>query len=168
MASIAITIRQIGLAGALAAVAVIAFALGWWQDNSAQVRPPALAPEASWNLSQRPQIGPRVPHRSCTGGEEQQTDQRAEWRRQPSPARSDQRRMLPSGSSSPGCRVSARVVFSPGLRIRTISCRPVSVTTMPPSRHWTAGVSGAATIFAVLDPMLAIAPNGGRFARMVV
>src|SRR6202035_2449581 len=50
MASIAITIRQIGLAGALAAVAVIAFALGWWQDNSAQVRPPALAPEASWNL----------------------------------------------------------------------------------------------------------------------
>jgi hypothetical protein len=50
MASIAITIRQIGLAGALAAVAVVAFALGWWQDSSAQVRPAALAPEASWNL----------------------------------------------------------------------------------------------------------------------
>ena len=50
MASIASTIRQIGVAGALAAVAVLAFALGWWQDKSGQVRPPPLAPEASWNL----------------------------------------------------------------------------------------------------------------------
>ena len=29
-------------------------------------------------------------------------------------------------------------------------------------------IFGAATIFAVLDPTLAIAPNGGLFARMVV
>jgi hypothetical protein len=51
MASIAITIRQIGLAGALAAVAMVTFALGWWQDDIGQVRrPPALAPEVPWNL----------------------------------------------------------------------------------------------------------------------
>jgi hypothetical protein len=50
MASIAITIRQIGIAGTLAAVAVLAFALGWWQDDSGQVQPQAHAPEASWNL----------------------------------------------------------------------------------------------------------------------
>ena len=50
MAAIAVTIRQIGVAGALAAVAVLAFALGWWQDKSGQVRPPIPAPEAPWNL----------------------------------------------------------------------------------------------------------------------
>ena len=42
------------------------------------------------------------------------------------------------------------------------------VSTMPPTRHWTAVEAGAATIFAVLDPTLAIAPKGGLFATMVV
>jgi len=42
--------------------------------------------QCSWLFTffrQGPQIGPRVPHRTCTGGEEQQTDKRAEWRRRP-------------------------------------------------------------------------------------
>jgi hypothetical protein len=50
MAAIAVTIRQIGVAGALAAVAMLAFVLGWWQDDSSQIRPPALGPEPPWNL----------------------------------------------------------------------------------------------------------------------
>ncbi len=57
------------------------------------------------------------------------------WRSIVTPAGSTMRIMLPSGSSSPGLRISARVVFSPGRRIRTMRCLLVSLVMIPPTRH---------------------------------